>query len=280
MDATSHIRTALAAYDVQAIDTLIGDINPPAELMTTQTDRKIAEEQRKTYEVQEAAQKQRQQLVRQTSLADIQQSVVGAEQGGLRAAGKEALASILQSAAVRSNRAEINAVADGLTGLYNHRYLNERLGEELRRSEELAAPLSLLFGELDELRELIDALGHDAGDDALSSTAHIIEQSIRHVDLASRYGEEEFVVALIGTDAEDAVDVAERIRQRVHETRVGSSPEPLSISIGVAAFPSDGLTMEELLDKAEWAMHVARRLGRNRVVAFPTGPSSYPELPV
>lgn len=81
LDATSHIRTALAAYDVQAIDTLIGDINPPAELMTTQTDRKIAEEQRKTYEVQEAAQKQRQQLVRQTSLADIQQQVVGAEQG-------------------------------------------------------------------------------------------------------------------------------------------------------------------------------------------------------
>jgi uncharacterized membrane protein YqiK len=66
---------------VQAIDTLIGDINPPAQLMQTQTDRKIAEEQRKTYEVQEAAQKQRQQLVRQTSLADIQQQVVGAEQG-------------------------------------------------------------------------------------------------------------------------------------------------------------------------------------------------------
>ena len=81
LDAASHIRTALAAYDVQAIDTLIGDINPPAELMTTQTERKIAEEQRKTYEVQEAAQKQRQQLVRQTSLADIQQQVVGAEQG-------------------------------------------------------------------------------------------------------------------------------------------------------------------------------------------------------
>jgi uncharacterized membrane protein YqiK len=66
---------------VQAIDTLIGDINPPAELMTTQTDRKIAEEQQKTFEVQEAAQKQRQQLVRQTAIADIQQQVVGAEQG-------------------------------------------------------------------------------------------------------------------------------------------------------------------------------------------------------
>ena len=81
MEAAEHIRAALGAYDVQAIDTLIGDINPPAQLMQTQTDRKIAEEQRKTYEVQEAAQKQRQQLVRQTSLADIQHQVVGAEQG-------------------------------------------------------------------------------------------------------------------------------------------------------------------------------------------------------
>ncbi len=80
-DAAAHIRAALGAYDVQAIDTLIGDIDPPAVLMQTQTDRKIAEEQRKTYEVQEAAQTQRQQLVRQTSLADIQQQVVGAEQG-------------------------------------------------------------------------------------------------------------------------------------------------------------------------------------------------------
>ena len=81
VEAAEHIRRAIGAYDVQAIDTLIGDINPPAELMHTQTARKIAEEQRKTYEVQEAAQKQRQQLVRQTSLADIQQQVVGAEQG-------------------------------------------------------------------------------------------------------------------------------------------------------------------------------------------------------
>jgi uncharacterized membrane protein YqiK len=80
-EAAEHIREALAAYDVQAIDTLIGDINPPAQLMQTQTDRKIAEEQRKTFEIQEAAQKQRQQLVRQTSLADIQHQVVGAEQG-------------------------------------------------------------------------------------------------------------------------------------------------------------------------------------------------------
>jgi len=95
-EAAQHIRAALAAYDVQAIDTLIGDINPPASLMETQTERKIAEEQRKTYEVQEAAQIQRQQLVRQTSLADIQQAVVGAEQG-VNIAELQANASVKQA---------------------------------------------------------------------------------------------------------------------------------------------------------------------------------------
>lgn len=80
-EAASHIETALREYDVEAIDTLIGDITPPESLMKTQTDRKLAEEQRKTYAMQEAAEKQRQQLVRQTSLADIQNEIVGAEQG-------------------------------------------------------------------------------------------------------------------------------------------------------------------------------------------------------
>jgi len=80
-EAAEHIRKAIGAYDVQAIDTLIGDIHPPVELMATQTSRKIAEEQRKMFEAQEMAQKQRQQLVRQTAIAEIQQQVVSAEQG-------------------------------------------------------------------------------------------------------------------------------------------------------------------------------------------------------
>lgn len=80
-EASTHIRAAIGLYDVEAVDTLIGDITPPVELMQTQTDRKIAEEQKKTYEVQQAAQTQRQQLVRETSLADIQQNMVKAEQG-------------------------------------------------------------------------------------------------------------------------------------------------------------------------------------------------------
>src|SRR6476619_596122 len=117
-EAAEHIRAALGAYDVQAIDTLIGDINPPAQQMHTQTDRKIAEEQRKTYEVQEAAHRQRQQLVRQTSLADIQQQVVGAEQG-VNIAELQANAHIKEatgeSEAVRL-RAHGEAEAIGATG--------------------------------------------------------------------------------------------------------------------------------------------------------------------
>ncbi len=80
-EAAAFIHEALSAYDVQAVDTLIGDITPPEALMKTQTDRKIAEEERKTYEIQEAAQKQRQLLVRETAVADIQQQVVASEQG-------------------------------------------------------------------------------------------------------------------------------------------------------------------------------------------------------
>jgi uncharacterized membrane protein YqiK len=79
--AAEHIREGLAAYDVEAIDTLIGDITPPASLMQTQTDRKIADEQKRTYEIQEAAQKQRQLLVRETAMADIQNDIVKSEQG-------------------------------------------------------------------------------------------------------------------------------------------------------------------------------------------------------
>ncbi|MDX1990768.1 MAG: SPFH domain-containing protein [bacterium] len=95
-EAAEHIRIAIQAYDVQAIDTLIGNINPPAQLMTTLTDRKIAEEQRKTYVVQQEAQTQRQQLVRETSIADIQGDIVRAERG-VNIAELEAQAQIKQA---------------------------------------------------------------------------------------------------------------------------------------------------------------------------------------
>lgn len=113
-EAAEHIATALREYDVEAIDTLIGDITPPEQLMKTQTDRKIAEEQRKTYEMQEAAETQRQQLVRQTSLADIQHQVVGAEQG-VQIAELQARASVRKSEGeAESIRLRANGEADAI----------------------------------------------------------------------------------------------------------------------------------------------------------------------
>ncbi len=109
-DAAKHIRRAIGEYDVQAIDTLIGDITPPEELMKTQTERKIAEEREKTYSMQESAEKQRQQLVRQTSLADIQSQVVSAEQG-VNIAELKARASVRQAEG-ESDSTRVRAVGE------------------------------------------------------------------------------------------------------------------------------------------------------------------------
>lgn len=114
IEAAQHIEDALGEYNVEGVDTLIGDITAPAELMKTQTDRKIAEEQKKTFEMQEAAEKQRQQLVRQTSLADIQHEVVGAEQG-VEISKLQADASVRKSQGeAESIRLKAGAEADAL----------------------------------------------------------------------------------------------------------------------------------------------------------------------
>jgi uncharacterized membrane protein YqiK len=121
-EAGRHIREALGAYDVQAIDTLIGDINPPAQLMATLTDRKIAEEQKKTFEVQEAAQKQRQQLVRETANADIQGELVRADQG-------VRIAELQTAARVKEALGEAEAIrATGTARADSHRAGVEALG--------------------------------------------------------------------------------------------------------------------------------------------------------
>lgn len=118
-EAAEHIRQALRAYDVQAIDTLIGNIQSPAELMLTQTDRKIAEEQRKTYEIQRLAQEQRQQLVRETSLADIQQDMVKSEQG-VDISELEAKARIKQAEGeAEATRLQANGDADAIRATGN-----------------------------------------------------------------------------------------------------------------------------------------------------------------
>jgi diguanylate cyclase (GGDEF)-like protein len=180
------------------------------------------------------------------------------------------LAAMLQSAAIRFSRAEVEAITDGLTGLYNHRYLHERLEEELERAARRETTLSLLFCDCDCFKDFNDAWGHKAGDAALARIARVVEARSRRIDLAARYGGEEFVLVLVDTDAADALGVAERIRAEVEASSI-KADKPLTVSVGVATCPTDASARDELLDKADWAMYAAKRAGRNRVLAFGDG---------
>jgi len=191
-----------------------------------------------------------------------------AESETLRGDGHRSFAAMLQTAAVRLSRAEIDAITDSLTGLYNHRYLQERLSEELHRSREHDHPLSVLFCDLDHFKDYNDANGHSAGDRVLREVAHVLEQAVRNVDIAGRYGGEEFVLLLVETGRDAALAVAERIRKRVRAAGFTAGGTALTVSIGVASYPDDADRREDLLDKADWAMYLAKRRGRDQVAAF------------
>jgi len=182
----------------------------------------------------------------------------------------QTLAAMLRAAAIRFSRAEVEAITDGLTGLYNHRYLHERLQEELERTQRQGGVLSLLFCDCDQFKTYNDDHGHKAGDAALARIARIIEANSRRTDLAARYGGEEFVLVLIDTDAEGAHAVAETIRAEIEAVNARHA-RPLTVSIGIASSPDDASARDELLDKADWAMYAAKRAGRNRVLAFSDG---------
>ena len=195
----------------------------------------------------------------------------GSESETLRGDGRQTFAAMLQTAAVRLSRAEIDAITDALTGLYNHRYLHERLSEELHRARDLQRPLSVLFCDLDHFKGYNDSNGHSAGDAVLREVAHLIEQSVRNMDVAGRYGGEEFVVLLVETERETALAVAERIRERIRAAGFTANGVPLTVSIGVAGYPDDADRREDLLNKADWAMYLAKRRGRDQVASFGDG---------
>ena len=176
------------------------------------------------------------------------------------------LSVMLQAASVRWSRAELEAITDGLTGLYNHRYLQVRLDEEIQRARTEEEALSLLFIDLDEFKVFNDSRGHKAGDEVLRRVARAVEKHTRRVDLVARYGGDEFVVALLGAGTGAAVETAQRIRAGIRADNADDGA--MSVSIGVATFPSDAGSKAELLDKADWAMYAAKRAGRDRVVAF------------
>jgi two-component system cell cycle response regulator len=164
------------------------------------------------------------------------------------------------------------AVVDGLTGLYVRRYFDLRLAEEEARVRRYGGRLGLLMLDLDHFKKLNDTYGHQAGDAVLRQLARIISGSMRQdLDVACRYGGEEFVVILPSTDTRGILAVAERIRKACRDREFESPSGPLKVTLsGGAALMShrDKLGGQELLARADKALYEAKRNGRNQVAVW------------
>ncbi|MDO8525372.1 MAG: sensor domain-containing diguanylate cyclase [Candidatus Omnitrophota bacterium] len=162
------------------------------------------------------------------------------------------------------------SVTDSLTGLYLRRYFYERLSEELQRSRRYGFKFAFLMMDIDNFKNTNDTCGHLVGDIILKELGGIIKDSVREIDLVSRYGGEEFAVVLTETGAEGAMLVAERIRKKTEEHLFRAYDEALkiTISIGLAAYPADSAEPDELVEKADIALYDAKKMGKNVVCRF------------
>lgn len=161
------------------------------------------------------------------------------------------------------------ASTDGLTGLWNHRRIQEILRDELRRSARYHHPLSVLMFDVDSFKSFNDTYGHPQGDRLLKRVAEVLEESVRNVDFVGRYGGEEFVIVLPETAKEDACMLAERIRHSIEfnaVVEIGEMPVSRTVSVGVASYPEDGLSVQDIVQIADEALYTAKRSGKNRVI--------------
>ena len=162
------------------------------------------------------------------------------------------------------------ARTDGLTGLFNHRYFRDRLATEIARAHRYQRPMVLMMTDIDNFKQINDQHGHLIGDNILKKIATIIRESVREMDVACRYGGEEFCVILPETEMAGALHVAERIRAQVEALTPfllkRDSTSGATVSIGVAAYASGARTADELLTKADEALYLAKSQGKNQVV--------------
>jgi len=172
-------------------------------------------------------------------------------------------ASIIIENAQLYTQATIRANTDGLTGLYNHRHFHESLEHEIARGARFGTVFSVIMLDIDLFKAYNDVYGHLAGDQILRKIGELIRSSIRSMDVAFRYGGEEFTVILPEARLDDACKVAERIRKAI-ETKASSKPIPATVSLGVASWPSDGVMREEIVGCADAALYRAKQTGRNR----------------
>jgi len=164
-------------------------------------------------------------------------------------------------------RARNLANVDGLTGIYNRRYFEQRILEELERSVRYKGSMALLMIDIDHFKKLNDEFGHLLGDEVLRQVSSIFEQHLRKLDVVCRYGGEEFAILVPETPGNRAMGVAEKLRRMIEGWNFPGVPRPVTISVGVAEFPTDGRSRDELMKAADDALYQAKQQGRNRVVA-------------
>lgn len=162
----------------------------------------------------------------------------------------------------------LDKIRDSLTGLYNRRYMEETLRQELLRATRADYPVSLIMLDMDHFKRLNDTFGHPAGDQVLRSLGELLLSQVRGEDVACRYGGEEFLLILPGTSLETASRRAEELRLAFEAIRVyyGSQILECTLSLGVATFPDHGLTPEQILQATDVALYAAKIAGRNRVM--------------
>jgi diguanylate cyclase (GGDEF)-like protein len=172
----------------------------------------------------------------------------------------------------KAGKFEQLAITDPLTGLYNRRFLEDRLQEEFSRSERQDQSFCIILADLDSFKIYNDICGHLAGDNALRKVSDLMRRTARDMDIVTRYGGEEFCLILPSTGKKESVFVGERIRRAIAgESFPGESHLPLgrlTTSIGIASFPADGVTANELIHAADLALYQAKALGRNRLVLY------------
>lgn len=156
---------------------------------------------------------------------------------------------------------------DRLTSLFNRGYWEELLEAEFRRQQRSNRHTSLVLFDIDHFKPFNDTYGHTVGDDVIRMVADVTRDTIRNTDLAGRYGGEEFGIILPDTPPQEAVQLAERLRERIEEMIVDSHDQKLqvTISLGVAGYDSDLNNHNQWIDKADQALYLSKETGRNRV---------------
>jgi diguanylate cyclase (GGDEF)-like protein len=160
------------------------------------------------------------------------------------------------------------SAVDCLTEVYNHRYFQQRLSEEMARARRSRSPLSLVFVDIDCFKQYNDGNGHVMGDVALKKTAAFLNERTRIHDIVCRYGGDEFVIILPETEAADAAVISERLVDTYPFIEIPgrlNSPVKLTLSIGISAYPNFSKNMEELIQHADSALYTVKKEGKNSV---------------